>query len=318
MFRQFLEHTFPVVNLFDKSIRLKINNDCQLSCLYCHREGSKHSSSFTFLPNDINKIVSLSKELRRNKIHITGGEPTLNKDIIKIIKEFRKNDLNISITTNGIIRKPVLEELIDSGVNSFTISIHTIKPEDFIQYHRKKITYNQAEQWIEQIFYNIEFLLANNFSPEINMIVSDKLSQNELMDKCFNQLSLKINLLSTVDSSYKNTSEKIKLIKQYNLKPYQYVRLLNCSRAKYDFIDDRDNIISFKVLENYYLNSLCNDCERKIFCDEKYYGIRIEKQKNKILIRPCLLKKILIPIEDFNKTHIGKEILKQQEYATEN
>ena len=68
------------------------------------------SSDYQFLPRSkilsfeqINSIVKAILPLGLKKVRITGGEPLLRKDIIKLIKMIRSldSDLDIAMTTNG-------------------------------------------------------------------------------------------------------------------------------------------------------------------------------------------------------------------------
>jgi len=316
MEKNFLDFRFPVTSSIDKTIRLKICNECQLSCKYCHREGSNTSTQITS-EHDLNKIMTLGKEMNRNRIHLTGGEPTLNIAIEKIIRTFINNNFEVSITTNGIFCIDTLKRMLDSGLNDFTFSLHSITPEGFVQFNRSKITTSQAERWIYIILSNIAFLLENGINPDINTIVCDRIHQSEIIRKCFYQWNLNVNLLTTVNSSFDNMQEKIRLIRTYDLLPFQYVRAINCSKSRYDFVSNNSfkNRISFLIFEDFYLNSLCENCNKKrIECDEKYYGVRVEKNKNNLLVRPCLNRNLLIPIEGFTNTIIGKEIIKMNNY----
>ena len=80
------------------------------------------SSDYQFLPRSkilsfeqINNIVKAVLPLGLSKVRITGGEPLLRKDIIKLIKMIRSLDseLDIAMTTNGSLLSKFIGELVE-------------------------------------------------------------------------------------------------------------------------------------------------------------------------------------------------------------
>lgn len=61
--------------------------------------------------------INSIEELKEHDIVITGGEPTLCKDFIPIIKFLKDKCRSISICTNGTSDFYISEELIDSNIN---------------------------------------------------------------------------------------------------------------------------------------------------------------------------------------------------------
>ena len=68
-------------------LRISVTDRCDLRCVYCMKE------KMNFLPK--NEILTLEEierlcdnfiEMGVNKIRLTGGEPLVRKDIIKLIK----------------------------------------------------------------------------------------------------------------------------------------------------------------------------------------------------------------------------------------
>jgi len=73
---------------------------CNLSCGFCHNKYLLHES--------VGKEIEISELLEQIKsnmlvsgVSISGGEPTLQKDLIDLCKEISKTDKYISIDTNG-------------------------------------------------------------------------------------------------------------------------------------------------------------------------------------------------------------------------
>ena len=77
---------------------------CNLRCSYCD---TKYAYD-TFKEIKIIKIIDEIRKYNCKKVCITGGEPLLQKDMIKLVDELIKNNYNVSIETNGSIDiKPI-------------------------------------------------------------------------------------------------------------------------------------------------------------------------------------------------------------------
>jgi MoaA/NifB/PqqE/SkfB family radical SAM enzyme len=73
---------------------------------------------------DYIKLFKDFSDMGIQTIWITGGEPTLREDIVDIVREAKKNDLNVALTTNGFsMNKKLATDLILSGLDSLEFSI---------------------------------------------------------------------------------------------------------------------------------------------------------------------------------------------------
>lgn len=76
------------------------------------------------------------------KIRLTGGEPTVRRDLLDIVQ--RLNSLRplglstIAMTSNGVVLSKQLPALVDAGLDALNISLDTLKPERFEQLTRRK------------------------------------------------------------------------------------------------------------------------------------------------------------------------------------
>jgi 7-carboxy-7-deazaguanine synthase len=77
---------------------------CNLRCSYCDTKYAYDS----FKEIKIIKIIDEIRKYNCKKVCITGGEPLLQKNMIKLVDELIKNNYNVSIETNGSIEiKPI-------------------------------------------------------------------------------------------------------------------------------------------------------------------------------------------------------------------
>jgi len=105
-----------------------INNRCDARCIFCDywRFGPKRKELSTKERLDI--IKKLGKAGVR-QVSFCSGEPLLSEDLGLLIQEAKKQGMLINISTNGSRLKKKAEMLIDSGVDSITISIDSHIPE---------------------------------------------------------------------------------------------------------------------------------------------------------------------------------------------
>jgi len=93
---------------------------CNAKCPYCDSWKRKPKKELT--TKEALKVIREAGKLKVWVIGFTGGEPLLRNDIFLLIKEARKQKINVNINTNGFFLKKFAKQLIDSGVNSITVS----------------------------------------------------------------------------------------------------------------------------------------------------------------------------------------------------
>ncbi len=118
-------------------LRISVTERCNLRCLYCMpEEGIELSPQSRLLTSS--EIVYLSELFVNqgvNKIRLTGGEPTVRKDIVDLMHQIgslRSNGLKeLCITTNGISLHRKLDSMIKSGLTGVNLSLDTLDPHQF-------------------------------------------------------------------------------------------------------------------------------------------------------------------------------------------
>lgn len=93
---------------------------CNLKCEMCFEKFARIKNELNI--NDWLCIIAYIKKFHP-RIHISGGEPFVFKDIIKIIEYIKHNKLFLNITTNGTFLGEYAEALVKYKVNRIDISI---------------------------------------------------------------------------------------------------------------------------------------------------------------------------------------------------
>lgn len=87
------------------SLQIEITPNCNLKCVHCYL-GFGYTNEHSIKPIPTNKICQVINEFAKlGGLHIsfTGGEALLNKDLISILECAYKNDLSITLLTNGTL-----------------------------------------------------------------------------------------------------------------------------------------------------------------------------------------------------------------------
>ncbi|MFN3840182.1 MAG: GTP 3',8-cyclase MoaA [Cyclobacteriaceae bacterium] len=121
-------------------LRLSVTDRCNLRCFYCMpEEGIKYLPKKELLSfEEIERLVTLLAAMGISKVRITGGEPFVRTDLMKLIRKIRviPGISNLHLTTNGVLTAPYIKELKQLGIASVNLSLDTLNKERF-----RKITF---------------------------------------------------------------------------------------------------------------------------------------------------------------------------------
>jgi MoaA/NifB/PqqE/SkfB family radical SAM enzyme len=103
--------------------RIDIGESCSNSCSFCLRKRDKKPISL----ETMHKELSLLRKYGATRLEITGGEPTLNPDLIGLVSLANKEGFSvITIKTDGRkLTKEYAESLKEAGATRLLISIHS-------------------------------------------------------------------------------------------------------------------------------------------------------------------------------------------------
>lgn len=95
---------------FPRRIYFQITRKCNLECDYCFIKADSMQPSL-----DKEVIMNLANYLGDKglmEVRLTGGEPTIHPDFKEIFTAFRNNNVYVSVATNGLWKKEILDFLI--------------------------------------------------------------------------------------------------------------------------------------------------------------------------------------------------------------
>ncbi|KAJ1913786.1 Molybdenum cofactor synthesis protein 1 [Mycoemilia scoparia] len=176
------EKSSVLTDLFGRThnyLRISITERCNLRCTYCMpEEGIDLTPKPELLTADeIVRLARIFVSQGVDKIRLTGGEPTVRKDIVELIS--RLNELkqiglrHITITTNGVALHRKLPALREAGLDSLNISLDTRDPTKFANFTRRN-GYKQVMKSIEEAF-------RLDFDPvKLNVVVMRGQNEDEI------------------------------------------------------------------------------------------------------------------------------------------
>ena len=118
-----------------RDLRISLTDRCNMRCRYCMPR--EHFDSHQFLEKkeilsyeELTLVVQSLIPLGLNKVRLTGGEPLLRKDVCAFISMLPQ-ELDIAMTTNGILLEKYAQELANAGLKRVTVSLDALDIEIF-------------------------------------------------------------------------------------------------------------------------------------------------------------------------------------------
>jgi GTP 3',8-cyclase len=172
----------PLVDRFGRvadDLRVSVTDRCNFRCTYC-----MPAEGLPWLPKgeiltfeEIARLVRLFVRLGVRSIKLTGGEPTVRANFPTLVRMVREAapDVDISMTTNGILLDRLAQPLADAGLERVTVSC------DSLMRHRfEEMTRRDA---LERVFEGIRAAERAGLTPiKINVVVIAGTNDDEVAD----------------------------------------------------------------------------------------------------------------------------------------
>ncbi len=191
-----------------EDIRISLTDKCNFRCTYCMPK-SVYGREYTFLPRsellNFEELQLLVQELLHfglKKVRLTGGEPLLRKDIAHLVQLFRalSDELDIAMTTNGVLLKQALPNLIEAGLSRVTISLDAIENEIFQSMADNQIFSSQ------DVLDSIAYCKHNNLPTKVNAVIRKGVNEHQILPliKAMIDLDVEIRFIEFMDVGQTN------------------------------------------------------------------------------------------------------------------
>ena len=174
--------TGPLVDTFGRvadDLRISVTDRCNFRCTYCMpAEGLAwlpRSEILTF--EELTRALSIFVRLGVRSLKITGGEPTVRSDLPTLVRMFREvgPDLDVSITTNGLLLDRLAGPLAEAGVDRATVSCDSLVRHRFAEMTRRDA--------LERVLAGLRAAEAAGLTPiKINVVVIGGTNDDEVVD----------------------------------------------------------------------------------------------------------------------------------------
>ena len=101
---------------------LILTDKCNFHCPYCR--GVKSEYSGTISQSDALNTLAFWLDEGLKNVRFSGGEPTLYTHLVELVSYCKGNGVErVAVSTNGSASKETYRELLDAGVNDFSVSL---------------------------------------------------------------------------------------------------------------------------------------------------------------------------------------------------
>jgi len=275
---------------------IQIIRKCNQQCLFC-------SSPTNDLILDCKKIIREIDNYKKENcsgIILTGGEPTLHPDILKLISYCDKNDLEVRLITNGQLTADYsfLEKLQKKGLSLMHVSLHSVsfKIQNFLSQNnnsfkniiQKLINAKKLEvpvnintvinsrnaknldknaQFLLKNFSEIKHYIFNNLDPENNRVIENKFlvpKLNNFKDSLARALRLLIKFKKTF------RVEMVPLCYMLNFAEFstETRKIVKDEKRILKFLDERQKpfLVQNKNHFHYDYGKVCKKCSLRDIC----------------------------------------------------
>lgn len=266
-----------------KTLRVSLTNTCNLGCVYCvdestpsHTLTSAESAAFTKSPSlsveqYLQAIGKLHQILGLETIRLTGGEPTLYRELVPLVQGISQLGIeNIKMTSNAYLLANKAVNLQKAGLRSVNVSLDAIDTDVFFAISRRRN--------LGKILEGIEQCLRVGIHVKINCVVMKDVNHNQItkllryaMERNISIRFLELmqmgHLYHNFDQHFFSEDDILKtLAQEFNFLPLGRDA---SATAKYWMLE---NGFQFGIISN-ESDPFCNDCNRlRLDSDGNIFG----------------------------------------------
>src|SRR5512142_1949855 len=158
-------------------LRLSLTDRCNFQCSYCAPAG-REACDDLLGRRELARLVAIFARLGIRRVRLTGGEPTLRKDLLEVARDVRATPgiEEIALTTNGHLLAALARPLREAGVSRLNVSLDTLDPDRLHAISGRAAT-------LDRILDGIAAAAAAGFDAmKLNVVVVADVNDGELGD----------------------------------------------------------------------------------------------------------------------------------------
>ena len=125
---------------------------------------------------EIDRLAGIFIDLGVEKIRLTGGEPLLRKNLADLVSMLSMRDVEVAMTTNGVLLPRHAPALSAAGLDRVTVSLDAIDESTFA-------AITDSGHTVASVIAGIEAAESVGLGPiKINTVVKKNLNEDEILD----------------------------------------------------------------------------------------------------------------------------------------
>ncbi len=306
------ESQTPVSVSPDLSLRAKIIDSCGLTCQFCHNEGTPVASDnpesvvvirgvagqsgrvsvfsdyngVDFVPGLMDpadpafrsSLEGLKDELGYEELHLTGGEPTLHRDLPAIVRLARDVGYKVIMTSNGEKGHLRIAEAVNEGLAKINFSIFGTTPGELAEVQAKKFQdVVLAQKKIDALQESIALAADLGVDVAANIVMSGPEHEDRivrLIEEYDSRLDLRV--LHDLSKAQESAAAVYEMLARLGAKPISTAVEAGSAGVKVRYELPGGRTIVFKQIRPTRLDE-CAGCSlnNPDDCAEGFYGTRL-------------------------------------------
>ena len=189
-----------------RDLRISVTDRCNFRCTYCMPKSEYEN--FDFLPRkdilsyeEMVKVVKILIPLGLKKVRITGGEPLLRKDLSKLVSMIRglSDEIDIAITTNGVLLSKYAKELAEAGLSRVTVSLDAFSDQLFKEM-------SDSNYSVTEVLQGVSSAIEVGLPVKVNSVIKRGKNESEIINlvEHFGPLGIQVRFIEFMDVGTKN------------------------------------------------------------------------------------------------------------------
>ncbi len=158
-------------------LRLSVEDACDYRCAYCLPHGyHKEEPEAPLSLDEIRRLVAAFAGMGFWKVRLTGGEPTVRRDIVQIARAVARTPgvRRVALSTNGARLSSLALDLADAGIKAVNVSVDSLDAERFA-----KVT---GRDDLPKVRAGIDRALALGMTVKLNAVLMKGVNDGEFAD----------------------------------------------------------------------------------------------------------------------------------------
>lgn len=171
----------PLVDSFGRvarKLRISVTDRCNFRCFFCMPKNPVWLDRREVLSlEEITRLTRIFVGMGVDRVRLTGGEPLVRRGVVDLVQMIRgiEGVKSLSMTTNGYYLAELAGQLKSAGLESVTVSLHSLKPdryEDVIG----------VQGVFEKVLEGVQRALDVGMKLKLNVVVIRGCNDDEILD----------------------------------------------------------------------------------------------------------------------------------------